>query len=356
MAGEPLPPDAARLRVVADTRPHKLSASSAQPTSPTATSPSRGRTASLSHFSRGNHVALKLDTWQPAGSASGGMAPAGDAAAASSSVHAETTAPPLMPNGTAHAASSSLGGSSDQASPRFLDMLRASLPSEADGELGGGFMLPGSAHDGGSELPSTLAALHALNGHSTAAGAAASHEASAAAGKKHKRSFLGLFKPSKPSRQLQKEQELLAASAAAVAAGSKNGSKKKGSQWFGGSKSQQSSPSAAAAAAHRPPLPKSPRLPAPAAAMEPQGSGVLLPGLPLHLAPSSDAGSSRGREDGNTSSVAGGSPAVLAGVSEGWAATITDASDVSSERHSLACLACGWSCRLDLCRLQASAE
>jgi hypothetical protein len=306
--------------VATDARLCKLSAAPVQPSSP-AVSPSRARAAALarpSSSSRFERAGLQLDTL-PAAAPSMAVGGSGAAPDAAGSGGGDAREPPL-PNGAAHHATSSSGGSSDQASPRFLDMLRASLPREDDADGGGQHGVPSG----------TLAALHALNSHNAAAaggageGLANGGGAVGAGGKKHKRGLLGLFRGGKGSKAARGADP---AEAAAEAAG---GKRKSGSTWFGGGSKAASSSSSAAPS----PRPAPPQLGPPP---REQHSGVLLPGLPVHPAGSTDGGGSGADEHPGSARgtlTAGGTPASPMPLG---AAALASASSRECRRCSAAC-------------------
>lgn len=288
MGGE-LPPDAAHLRVSAHARLRRLSATAVQPASPAGSSPTRTR------------AAITLDVWQPEAAGGEGMTVAGSGAAADVAA-APPGLPPLL-NGAAHEASPSLGGSSDQASPRFLELLRNSLPQpDEDGDSGSGNGSSAPSAAGAQHPPpsDTLAQLHALNGGAAAAAAAGAPLANGRApGKPHKRGLLGLFKSGKSSKQQHQAKGIAAPGASSAANGgggssrgskhtSEGGGKKKGGSWFSSSKAPDNP-------AAKPPLPQSSPLP-PAAAAEQGQRGVLLPGLPVLAAASTDGTSIRSED------------------------------------------------------------
>lgn len=222
-------------------------------------------------------------------------------AAASAAEGADGAA--AQPNGAVHRPSSS-----DQASPRFLEMLRASLPPQ-DGAAGG---------DG--QPSTTLAELQALSQPQATAQPPAPAPA-AAEGKPAKRSGLfGLFRSPKPSA--------LSDATAEASSGSEGKRKSKSSSWFGLGHSKDELPSRRSSLDEGPP------------ALRSSGSGVLLPGLPLTEAPYPRAGSSAGTSSAGeaaANAAAEGSQANLAGVARPAAASPLGpgyAADVSASEAS----------------------
>lgn len=179
------------------------------------------------------------------------------------------------------------------------------------------------------DLPSTLAALHALN-HPAANGPAHAVAAVAAQqGSKHSKSgsFFGMFQRSPKNSGRAGQSDAASEDHSSGSAG--EGKHKKSSSWFGfgGGKKRPGSAS---------PLP-SPNGVAPLAASGRTASGcLLLPGLPIIEGPgrpSSRAGSSTGGSEAAASAGGGGSgtPRAVAGVR---AANAGYAADVSASEAS----------------------
>lgn len=268
--------EVARLRPAAEPpRLQKLSASSgASPGSSPRVEPARqASAASRSRSSRAQGGGPKLEAWQ--------LGAAAEDVTGSMAIAEDPTAPP---NGLNHTCDSP-SASSDQASPRFLQMLRESLPPQ---------------EGGAPELPSTVAALQALQPQAAPGAPPAAAAASHGGGdRQHRRGFLGqLFHRSHKNGGDKAPAEPSAA--ASDASGGSDG-KRRGSGWFssvggGGKREMSRQPSTDS---ERPPL-------APAGS-----SGALLPGLPL-------------LETGNSGSIQGGPSSSRPGSSASNAGSVAD--------------------------------
>lgn len=282
--GREVPPEAARLRTAGLEAPRlaKLSVGGSASTSPTA---ARAYRSPMSSF--------KLEAWQLAAAGSEPASGTGTAPTVGAWGMASASAPHAGQSGAAprRAGADSPGDGSEEADPRFLQMLAATLPPQSDGDCSGAEDGRGGADtaaSGAASLPDTIARLAALSGASSASAAAApavghAAEANGGVGGKHRHKrggFMSLFRTH--SGKLEKQQ--LAAELHAVAAeatrsagsessssgdGGKKKSKKKGS-WFGGGGKSGAKRASAAAAGERPSI-----------SSKHGGSAVLLPGLPL---------------------------------------------------------------------------
>lgn len=241
---------------------------------------------------------------------------------------------------------SGLGPSVDTLQPAAADAGAGSGSSDtaaaAAAQSGPSGTAPAAAPGSTSpDLPSTLAALHALNP-PTANGTAVTAAAGAQqGGKQHSKhsSFFGMFqrtpksgKPAGPSDAASEEHGSSSAG---------EGKTKKSSSWFGfgGGKKRPGSVSAS-------PLPSPNGVPPLAAAGRTASGCLLLPGLPIvegpgrsGSRPGSRAGSSTGGSDAAAPASGGGTPGAVAGLRAGYAGDVS-ASDASGKQK---CLLVCWS-------------